>query len=269
MGMVEARRHGPLRGVIHLAARLADGVLMTQHRKTFLQGVESKAFGLWHLHETTLTDQLDFFIVTTSTQDLSGLEQGNYVAGNLVATRLAQMRERQGLPATVVALGPVIGAGMVENDPTVARILQARGAGFVHVAEVAEVLRLATVRGLTRLPPYVMATRINNFLCNDSVPLAPGNLRWSHFKGTLKQTSGSADLTAAERLEKAREKVAQIFCTSPEEIDVKRPLIQLGVDSLVGTELLHYLHYQLGVTATFTDIVSGASLSSLLPVDEA
>ena len=63
----------------------------------------------------------------TETQDLLGAgQEANYVAANQMAVELCAARCGQNLPGLAVALGPVLGAGMLERDPDVAKILRKR-----------------------------------------------------------------------------------------------------------------------------------------------
>jgi NAD(P)-dependent dehydrogenase (short-subunit alcohol dehydrogenase family)/acyl carrier protein len=103
----------PLRGVVHSAGALHDGILVRQQwleARTVLRG---KAHGAWVLHSLTREDSLDFFIVYSAAGALLGASgQGLYAAANLQIDMLAQARRRAGLPALSVAWGAWGGAGM-------------------------------------------------------------------------------------------------------------------------------------------------------------
>ncbi|WP_440068656.1 SDR family NAD(P)-dependent oxidoreductase [Streptosporangium sp. OZ121] len=93
-------RHGRISAVLHLAGRPGVGFLHTKSVDTFMSVYRPKALGGVHLHEATLADDLDHFIVFSS---IAGLEptqgQADYTAANLALDSLAQHRGRTGLPA--------------------------------------------------------------------------------------------------------------------------------------------------------------------------
>ncbi|MEU6183541.1 SDR family NAD(P)-dependent oxidoreductase [Streptomyces coeruleorubidus] len=93
-------RHGRISAVLHLAGRPGAGFLHTKSADTFRSVYRPKALGAVHLHEATLADDLDHFVLFSSIAGLD-LEQGqaDYTAANLALDSLAQYRRRAGLPA--------------------------------------------------------------------------------------------------------------------------------------------------------------------------
>src|SRR6202012_1905545 len=68
-----------LRGVVHAAGLLQDGVLAGQDWSRFSRPFSPKAGGAWLLHQFTQGCQLDFFILFSSASALlGGPGQGNY-----------------------------------------------------------------------------------------------------------------------------------------------------------------------------------------------
>src|SRR5690606_2916444 len=73
----------PLRGIIHAAGILDDGVISQQSPARFASIMGPKVQGSWHLHEATLGIPLDFFVCFSSIASLIGSPgQSNYAAGN-------------------------------------------------------------------------------------------------------------------------------------------------------------------------------------------
>ena len=63
----EARRElPPLRGVVHAAGVLDDGILTQQTRERFEMVMAPKVRGAWNLHRLTPDDELDFFVLFSS-----------------------------------------------------------------------------------------------------------------------------------------------------------------------------------------------------------
>ena len=103
----------PLRGVIHAAGVLDDGLLAQQDWARFEQVMTPKIEGAWNLHTLTQTLPLDFFVLFSSAASLLGSPgQGNYAAGNAFLDALAHYRREIGLPALTINWGPWGGAGM-------------------------------------------------------------------------------------------------------------------------------------------------------------
>jgi acyl transferase domain-containing protein/NAD(P)-dependent dehydrogenase (short-subunit alcohol dehydrogenase family) len=103
----------PLRGVVHAAGELRDGVLTGQDWPAAAAAMRGKTAGAWNLHRLTRRFALDFFIVYSAAATLLGARgQGLYPAANAELDALAAYRRRLGLPALSVAWGLWAGSGM-------------------------------------------------------------------------------------------------------------------------------------------------------------
>ncbi len=103
----------PLRGIIHAAGILDDGILIEQNWQRFWQVLEPKVAGAWNLHQLTQDIQLDFFVCFSSIAALLGsLGQANYAAANAFVDALAHYRQKLGLPGLSINWGPFSGIGM-------------------------------------------------------------------------------------------------------------------------------------------------------------
>ena len=97
----------PLRGVIHAAGTLDDGVLQNLTWKRFGAVMLPKVQGAWNLHSATIGTPLDFFARNSSAAALLGSPgQGNYSAANAFLDRLACFRVAHGLPGISINWGP-------------------------------------------------------------------------------------------------------------------------------------------------------------------
>ena len=103
-----------LRGVVHAAGILADGMLANLDWERFEQVLTPKVNGAMLLHEMTNDISLDFFISYSSAAAVLGFSgQANYAAANCYLEGLGALRRSLGLPATVVSWGPWSEGGMV------------------------------------------------------------------------------------------------------------------------------------------------------------
>ncbi|MCW5313076.1 SDR family NAD(P)-dependent oxidoreductase [Nostoc sp. KVJ3] len=97
----------PLRGVIHAAGVLDDGILQQQSWESFVKVMTPKVQGAWLLHELTQDMSLDWFVCFSSMVAWMGAAgQGNYAAANVFLDALTQYRQALGLPGLSVQWGP-------------------------------------------------------------------------------------------------------------------------------------------------------------------
>jgi len=112
--MVEhCQRAAPLRGIIHAAGVLHEGLVQNQDAASFAAVMAPKVRGAWALHQLTRELPLDFFVSFSSMASLTGSPgQTNYAAANAFLDALASLRRTQGLAATSINWGPWGEVGM-------------------------------------------------------------------------------------------------------------------------------------------------------------
>lgn len=107
---------GGLRGVIHAAGTLDDGVLMEMNADRLATVFTPKVQGAWNLHEQTQSLKLDFFVLFSSVASVIGNPgQSNYAAANHYLDSLAAMRRASGLSAVSIAWGTWAQGGMAAD----------------------------------------------------------------------------------------------------------------------------------------------------------
>ena len=103
----------PLKGVVHSAGILDDGIFGLLDWDRFSRVFEPKVYGSWLLHESTKSLELDFYVLQSSLlSQLGSAGQANYSAANSFLDSLAAHRRGADLPATAINWSAWSGGGL-------------------------------------------------------------------------------------------------------------------------------------------------------------
>jgi NAD(P)-dependent dehydrogenase (short-subunit alcohol dehydrogenase family)/acyl carrier protein len=103
----------PLRGIVHAAGVLEDGVALKQTWERFERVLAPKMTGAWRLHEATRSIPLDFFVMFSSAASVLGSPgQANYAAANAFLDAFTHVRRAEGLPSISINWGAWGDGGM-------------------------------------------------------------------------------------------------------------------------------------------------------------
>ncbi len=143
----------PLRGVVHAAGVLDDGILLQQDAERLARVIEPKLTGALALDRLCAELPLELFILFSSfSAELGAPGQGNYVAANAALDALAGARRTRGLPAISIGWGPWAETGMTAGQKQ-AQQWQARG------------VTPLTVRQATAALDAILAAGSGNYSC--------------------------------------------------------------------------------------------------------
>ena len=243
----------PLRGVIHAAGLLNDGILTSLTPERCAALCRPKVDGAWHLHQLTKGLDLDAFVLFSSISGTVGTPgQGSYAAANTFLDALAQLRHTEGLPGTSVAWGLWEGGGMGSRlqGATRARYDQL-GMHALKVEEGLELLGQAIRSGQAYrvAVAYDLEKLQNYYEDRGGIPrlfhslLGAGRVRqdegWD-LRTALNKASPSQH--GAIVLGMVREMAAKIIgFASSADVDTSLSLQDIGIDSLMAVQMRNHL----------------------------
>src|SRR5262249_14196316 len=136
-----ARSLPQLRGVVHAAMVLDDGLLTELDSERFRRVMRPKVKGAWNLHVHTRGAPLDFFVLFSSVSSMVGAPaQANYVAANSFLDALAHYRQAIGLPAVSINWGQLTEVGYVARHEQVEKHLNRQGILGIAPGRALEIL---------------------------------------------------------------------------------------------------------------------------------
>jgi myxalamid-type polyketide synthase MxaE and MxaD len=104
-----------LRGVVHAAGVLDDGILLNLSWDRFERVLAPKTVGAWNLHALTADRSLDFFVLFSSTASVFGSPgQSNHAAANAYLDALAHASRQGPLGSSIV--WRLVGGGLSRGD---------------------------------------------------------------------------------------------------------------------------------------------------------
>lgn len=134
---------GPIKGIIHAAGTIDDGIILQQKIERFLTTACAKVLGSWNLHTLSIKEalELDFFVVFSSVVSTIGnVGQSNHASANSFMNSLMSYRKSLNLPATVIQWGAWSGVGTLVRYPEVVEKLRTIGINLIQPGDGIKVL---------------------------------------------------------------------------------------------------------------------------------
>ncbi|MEM9304046.1 MAG: SDR family NAD(P)-dependent oxidoreductase, partial [Pseudomonadota bacterium] len=267
----------PLRGVIHAAGVLDDGLVAELDGSRVERVLRPKVDGAWHLHELTHPLKLDFFVLYSSAAGLFGAPgQGNHAAANRFLDALAAYRRDQGLSALSVAWGPwsdigaavrygrdgalagLPGVAMIEPQEALDWLAELWDSPWPDVAALSlDTGTLAANTSLQHRPVFeAMLARPSAGFRDMPAPVD------SDFLQRLHATAPAGQRELLDQHVCAR--VASVLGLSTAALDRRAGFFDLGLDSLTALELKNALQTDLGLTLPNTLVFDYPTVDALL-----
>ena len=248
----------PIKGIVHAATVINDGLIRNTDAKQIRSALAPKVLGARHLHDMTLGMALDYFILFSSATTLFGNPgQANYVAANACLESLAEHRRACDLAATCVRWGAIDDVGFLARNEKIKDALQSRMGGAALNSEIAlSALESMLLAGRSNLGVMELDwSALSRFLPSAATPKF-SELARHHSDDGNEDDSGDIqrllqDLSATDLLnaitQMLKDEVGEILRVAPDKIDPTRSIYEIGLDSLMGVELVVALESRFGI----------------------
>lgn len=266
----------PLRGVIHAAMVLDDGLSAGLDQARIAAVLRPKVAGAEHLDALTRDLDLDHFVLYSSVTTLFGNPgQLAYVAANSHLESLAARRRDLGLPGLAIAWGPIADRGYLQRDARTRGLLGRRlGNRMLSAEEALDALEALLAAG-PAVPASLAVAPMRWRLIADDLPLlrqrlfdrvdlgGQGGLA-EGAAGLLAMIEGLSEEEAVRKVTEALiAETSRILRQPAADIDAYAPLTELGFDSLMAMDLKLAAEEALGVTIPLLSIGDGMTLAQL------
>ncbi len=269
----DLRSQAPVKGVIHAAMVLDDGLMTSLDRDRFERVLAPKVAGAAYLDELTRQDGLDYFLLFSSLTTMIGNPgQANYVAANGYLEGLARARRQAALPGLAIGWGAIRDVGFLARNSDVSEKLSKHlGSAMIDAREGLNIL--AEVMGRDRGHADDAVIHIGRFDWDSVLQNLPllKQKTFQHLANTQSKSpsqKGALDL-AGMIAGKSEKEAMQILCSllaqelseilrlPAEEIGFNRPLADFGMDSLMGLELRMGIQKRFGIEIPLVSLSGG------------
>jgi phthiocerol/phenolphthiocerol synthesis type-I polyketide synthase C len=269
-----------LAGVLHAAMVLDDAIIANMDEERLLKVLRPKIAGVENLDRLTRGLSLDYFVLFSSATAVIGNPgQGAYVAANGFLEGLARQRYLAGFPALAVSWGGIADVGVLARNGATRDAL-------VHRAGV------RGIKAQTALDLMAQALSVDGGPGGDAVVVI-ADMDWSAARARLPvlnsptysrlggdEKAGDAPSQSAVDLrelaaklgpDQARraiadilvEEIARILRLPREDVSRTKPLAEIGLDSLMGVELMLSLETRFAMDAPLGSSAGGFNVADL------
>jgi acyl transferase domain-containing protein/acyl-CoA synthetase (AMP-forming)/AMP-acid ligase II/surfactin synthase thioesterase subunit/aryl carrier-like protein len=244
----------PIKGVLHAAGVNWVAKTIDVDPQDLLDSMAIKVSAAWNLHQLTMKDDIDLFVLFSSVSALWGsVNLAHYTASNYFLDALAQLRHQQGKKAICIDWGPWSEVGMSAKEEET-KLLEMLGLNLMTPDQALECMERLIVNNQ---PQAVVASfNWNRFQSFANFSLSP-----SMFENITVENSSVSSLPSMANLsnlskEQAREELIMIIKAHLSSVLHHAPDIQfdentrfnfIGMDSLTAMALCARLETHLGI----------------------
>lgn len=265
-----------IKGIISTAGIVKDMLMTEMPKEVFDQVYNIKTIGNWTLHKIFEKQELEFFVMFSSiTAMVTATGQANYISANSFLDGLADYRRGNGLTALSIAWGPW-NEGMIQKL-NLQEVYMQKGMTPITGINGISVLERIIKQNI----PYALVIEADWIKIIDSVPRNT-NPYLDHLKGDIDQEDiqNLSDEEILEQFqmaytnadkeerkfivqEKAVQLVGKVLHLPIEKIEMENSLSELGIDSMMTTELKNRLEMNTGAVIPIVDLLNNQSLYQL------
>jgi NAD(P)-dependent dehydrogenase (short-subunit alcohol dehydrogenase family)/acyl carrier protein len=271
----------PLRGIVHAAGLLRDGLLPKQTPADFAAVFAPKIGGSWYLHALTRDLPLDFFVLFSSASALLGAPgQAPHAAANGFMDALAHWRQACGLPAMSIGWGPWAEVGAAKGAEVEANVRH-YGMGMIDPASgiaITEYLLAHPLSQIAALPldPGAMAAgarggRLSSLFA-DIAPAPDGEAQTQSEDDTEALMARLRDAAPDQRstllAHFVRSRIASVLGMNEADLDARQPLTAYGLDSLMALKLRTWIAEAFKQDVPVARFLGGLTVTDLADIIE-
>ncbi|KAF2145308.1 uncharacterized protein K452DRAFT_243204 [Aplosporella prunicola CBS 121167] len=283
----KVRQQHKIRGCLNLAMVLQDAPFMKMTPEMWDRALRLKVDGSWNLHQSTLKDDLDFFILFSSIASITGnRSQTNYATGNAFQNALATYRRSIGLPGVSIALGSISEIGVLANDRTLLTYFMQMGHAYIGPEELEKVMEAAIYESHRHNGPPIICLGFEMFEALDGIiqkKPEQNQLFWtdfpefSHLLDHKLSNSEAATESLKERLHTLGPDEAQNVLTEHflqclgsllgydvKDFDPESSIAVYGLDSLNAMSCRYWFFQNLAVDVPVFDVLGCKSIHALV-----
>jgi len=263
-----------IKGVISALGIVNDMLISQMSREVFDEVYETKVVSNWLLHQYFEKQPLDFFVIFSSVAaTITAAGQANYAAANAFLDGLIAYRRKKGLAGLSIGWGPWA-VGMIK-DLNLMNVYRNKGLEPITADRGMQVLERLIYQNI----PYTAVLEadwqafkeasaksrtpyLNEWL---EKGLADGETELKSDTEILKEFQEAyvaAEKEARVQLleEQMTNIVAKALHMKQEDIEMEKTLTELGLDSMVATELRNKIELRLGANLTVIDLLNSQTL---------
>ncbi|MFK7996725.1 MAG: SDR family NAD(P)-dependent oxidoreductase [Granulosicoccus sp.] len=265
----------PLKGIFHSAAVIEDFDIKDLEPEVYRRVMRSKATSGWALHEASKHINLDHFVCYSSIASIVGnRRQSAYSAANCYLSGLVRHRRHLGMSGLTVMWGAIGDVGVVADSAETEQFLKYIGIRGLSSAEALDRMEAYITRDITEISCTLMSSWADWARYETIGAESP------RFKSMLISAGGGNNdevrdqliaelmtLDIGERNAVLTGLISAVIANElrqdPESLSIDRPINDLGVDSLMATEIQVLMGQNLGISVSVMDLLGGATIRAI------
>ena len=268
----ELRKNGKkIGGVFHTAGVLKDNLMVEMTDEEFNEVYDPKAIGSWNMSRATWDDDLDFFITYSSAGAVvTSVGQINYASANAFMDALTYYRRKNGKVSQSIAWGPWA-VGMVKERNLIKHYKEVRGMEPIYAESGMQALE--RVFGKTFGHVVVCGTDWDLALKNyPGKPALFNHLAEDEHNNSEEEQQDFLDtIVFAESneervqltIEAVRKIISDITYVETKNLKNDQSLNEIGIDSIISTEIRNKIYEVCSAKIAITDILKGTTITKL------